>query len=96
MLRAVALFLVAMLFSAPAWAETVCSQRATFIKQLSGKYSKSPVSMGLSSNGSIIKVLASATGSWTMIITSPNGLSCVLAHGEAWQDVPEIAQGLAA
>ena len=95
MLRAVAPLLVA-LRSAPAWAQTVCSQRTTFIQQLSGKYSESPVSMGLSSNGSVIEVLASATGSWTIIITNPNGLSCVVAHGEAWQDMPEVALGPAA
>jgi len=63
MLRAVAPLLVALLLSATAWAQTVCSQRTNFIKQLSVMYTESPVSMGLASDGTVIEVLASATGS---------------------------------
>ena len=63
MLRAVAPLLVALPFSATAWVQTVCSQRTNFIKQLSVMYAESPVPMGLASDGTVIEVLASATGS---------------------------------
>ncbi len=49
------------------------------------------VAMGLVSNGSINEVLASKDGSWTIIVTRPDGMSCVVAAGEAWEGMPELA-----
>ena len=45
------------------------------------------VSVGLSSNGTLVEVLASKSGSWTMIYTKPDGASCVIATGQSWEDV---------
>ncbi len=28
--------------------------------------------------------------SWTMVVTLPNGTSCLLAKGEAWENVPKV------
>ena len=47
--------------------------------------------MGLVSNGSILEVLASKDGSWTISVTRPDGMSCVVAAGEAWEDMHEPA-----
>ena len=46
-----------------------------------------PVVRGLAANGAMFEVLASATGSWTAIVTPPQGRSCVVATGEAWEAV---------
>jgi len=42
-------------------------------------------------NGSVLEVLASKTGSWTILVTQPSGLLCVVASGEAWENFPETA-----
>ena len=65
-------------------ANVVCDQRNTFVQALEQKFSEQPVALGLTSDGKVLEVLASASGSWTMIVTAPNGLSCVLTAGEAW------------
>ena len=77
----------------PAAAQTVCGEREKFIDGLSSSYAESPVAAGLASNGNVVEVLASEHGSWTIIVTRPNGMSCVIASGEAWQDVRRVAQG---
>ena len=41
--------------------------------------------MGLAANGSVLEVLASKDGTWTILITSPNGTSCVVAVGDSWE-----------
>ncbi len=74
--------------SLPAMAQVVCSERGKFLERLASGYEEMPVAMGLASNGSVVEVLASDGGSWTIIVTTPTGRSCVVASGEAWEDVP--------
>ena len=96
MLKTITAAVIVTALSLPATAQTVCGERAKFLKHLSSGYSEAPVAMGLVSNGSILEVLASKKGSWTIIVTRPDGTSCVVAAGEAWEDMPMLAMGPAA
>ncbi len=71
----------------------MCAERRAVVANLENTYSEAPVSMGLASNGSVIEVLASPSGSFTIILTQPNGLSCVMAAGESWEDLPKQLAG---
>jgi hypothetical protein len=77
--------------STSATAQTMCNKRDTFLDSLKEGYSEAPVAMGLVSNGSVLEVLASKKGSWTIIVTMPNGTSCVVASGDAWEDIERVA-----
>jgi hypothetical protein len=83
--------------SAPATAQSVCMTHAEVEKQLGTNFAESPIALGLASNGSVFEIFSKADGtSWTMVITQPNGVSCLLAEGEAWESVPrneEVALG---
>ena len=68
-------------------AQMVCSERDKFLKHLGDGYAEAPIAMGLASNGTVLEVLASTKGTWTIILTKPNGLSCVVASGEAWEAI---------
>ena len=75
-------------------AQTICaSERTALIEQLKGRYQEAPVAIGLVSNGSVLEILASNSGSWTILITRPTGLTCVVAAGEAWEELPKLAAG---
>ena len=51
--------------------------------------------MGLANSGGVIEVLSSKTGeSWTIIITMPDGNTCLIAAGENWEALPNIIRGL--
>ena len=71
-----------------AQAQSVCHQRADFVTELGRKYLEAPVAYGLTSTGQVIEVLASGSGSWTLIVTSTDGTSCALAAGEKWAKLP--------
>ncbi len=71
----------------------MCGERRAVVANLEKTYSEAPVSIGLASNGSVIEVLASPTGTFTIILTRPNGLSCVMAAGESWEDLPKRLAG---
>lgn len=68
-----------------------CVKRKDLLKQLEARFSEVPVAMGVSENGGVVEVFAAKDGAtWTVTITMPNGFSCMLAAGEAWQDVPRV------
>ncbi len=80
-------------FSSSAQAQAMCGERRAVVADLEKTYSEAPVSIGLASNGAVIEVLASPSGSFTIILTQPNGISCVMAAGENWEDLPKRLAG---
>ena len=83
-------------FLMPASAQTICGERADFLAQLQKRHGETPSAIGLSSNGQVLEVLTSKGGSWTILITSPQGKTCLVAAGEAWESLPPVALGPAA
>lgn len=76
-------------------AQSACFERATLMKHLDGKFSEAPVAAGLAANGSVLEVFSSADGNtWTIVLTQPNGATCVMASGEAWMGIkaPKIGE----
>ncbi len=78
---------------AVAQGQMFCGDREKAIASLEKEYSEKPVSMGLASNGAVIEVFASESGSFTIIMTHPNGVSCMIAAGENWENLPEKLAG---
>ncbi|HWA41744.1 MAG TPA: hypothetical protein VHA10_00930 [Hypericibacter adhaerens] len=71
--------------------DPACGHRTDVIKELSERYKEAPVAVGLASNGSLLEVLSSNAGTtWTIIVTSPDGTSCLVAAGEDWQPTKAI------
>ena len=81
-----ATFLAVMLASSPASAEPQCNTRDKVLSQLKEKYNEIPVAIGVTHNGGLIEVLAIPGGrTWSIIITSPQGMSCLVAAGNGWR-----------
>ncbi|KXJ55856.1 MAG: hypothetical protein AXW12_09520 [Thalassospira sp. Nap_22] len=81
------------------WAEAapVCGDRSKVIDSLAAKYSEEPVAVGVTSNGGVIEVLKAPDGqTWTILFTYPSGPTCLVASGEAWQDLEDKLKGPAA
>lgn len=91
---AVAVFALAACFLTAPNAEAqgmLCKERSEILDQLSTEYGESPAAIGLASNGSLIEVLTSVDDgkTWTIIITTTSGVSCVMATGESWQNLEQ-------
>jgi len=69
-----------------------CAQREQIVERLQSKYGETRQRMGLDNSNRIVEVFASdETGTWTILVTSPSGMSCLLAHGQSWTEFePEI------
>lgn len=76
----------------PAAAQQACAPRAEIVSYLRKQYDETRRGIGLMTGGTVAEVFASAsTGTWTIIVTRPDGVACAVAAGEAWQDtMPEL------
>lgn len=84
-----ALILGSILTAPAALAQPVCGAHNTVSENLKEAYAEAPISMGVTTGGGIIEVFASDEGSWTMVITQPNGVSCLIAVGQSWENLPK-------
>jgi hypothetical protein len=72
--------------SAQSLSPAACAERGQALSHLSVKYSEAPVAMGLANNGGVVEVTVNETGtSWSILITMPNGKTCLIAAGEHWE-----------
>lgn len=96
-LAAFATLVLSAAVATPARAESICGERSRFLEQLHQQYGENPTAVGLVSNGTVLEVLTSTKGSWTILVTQPSGVTCLVASGDAWEALPpQIAMGPAA
>ena len=85
MKRTLIVSLVASLLVLAGTAQARCLPREEAIAQLQQYHGKTARGLGLGNRGrSVIELFTSKTGSWTILITRTNGLSCIAASGENW------------
>ncbi len=71
--------------AAQAQVQPPCTSHDKALAQLAEKYREVPVAGGLSSQGTMVEVLVSPSGSWTILVTTAAGRSCLVAAGEGWR-----------
>lgn len=67
-----------------------CTTRDKVIESLASKYGESRQSIGMAPKGRVVEVFAShETGTWTITITMPNGMTCLVASGQSYEALDE-------
>ena len=75
-------------------AQQMCGKRTDVVQSLSANYKESTAGVGLVNNGTVVEVLTSKKGTWTILVTRTDGVACVVATGDAWESVDlQIAEG---
>ncbi len=94
-LAASAAFFMLAACATPAWGQQVpCNKRADVLGHLAKKFHEVPVAIGVTNGGGLVEVLTTEDGStWTIIVTLPNGISCLVAAGEGWRAVKRKPAG---
>ncbi|MGE3289767.1 MAG: hypothetical protein AB7I59_02740 [Geminicoccaceae bacterium] len=69
-----------------------CAARDEIKDVLEQRYAERQAALGLSQDGRLLEVFTAADGlTWTMLVTSTDGVSCVIASGRSWrQHTPPI------
>ena len=77
---------LALVSTGAATAQPQCDQRDSVLQVLAQKYKETPVALGVTHNGGLVEVLTTGTGNtWSIIVTTPQGMSCLVAAGEGWK-----------
>ncbi len=67
-----------------------CAPRQIVLERLAVKYGETRQSIGVASNNAVVEVFASQdTGSWTITVTTPTGLTCLVASGQSFETLAE-------
>ncbi len=75
-----------------AMAQPQCDQRDSVLQVLQQKYKEQPVALGVTHNGGLVEVLSTGNGTtWSIIVTTPQGMSCLVAAGEGWRAMEQVA-----
>ncbi len=73
-------------------AQPQCNDRAHVLDLLAKKYKEAPIAAGVTNSGGLVEVLSDGKGgTWTIIVTTPQGMSCLVAAGEGWRNMELIA-----
>lgn len=79
----------------PVHAQTAlsCQSREKLVQTLETRYNESLDSVGLQGSELLLEIWsARETGSFTVLITKPNGISCVVASGNNWQKFDAVVK----
>ena len=64
----------------------VCAKRDKLVAELRKSHGETRQSVGLQRNNGVVETFANTeTGTWTIIVSLPTGMSCLVAAGEAFQ-----------
>ena len=67
-----------------------CGQRPMVVEMLTGKYGETRRGMGMAANNTVMEIYASTeTGTWTITITLPDGMTCLVGSGQGFEPMAE-------
>ncbi|MTI03066.1 hypothetical protein [Roseibium sp. RKSG952] len=68
-----------------------CAPRDEVIKRLTETYGETRQGIGIARRGAVMEVYASdQSGSWTITVTLPDGMTCLVASGQAYEAMAEV------
>uniref|UniRef100_A0AAU7VGI1 Lipoprotein n=1 Tax=Dinoroseobacter phage vB_DshS_R26L TaxID=3161158 RepID=A0AAU7VGI1_9CAUD len=89
-MKKILLAAVAFLIPSMVIAQGNCAPRDMVVERLNEKYSETRQSIGLAANNAVVETWASLeSGTWTITVTTANGMTCLVASGQAFETVTE-------
>ncbi len=80
------------LVASTAMTQPQCNERDNVLELLAKKYQETPIAAGVTNTGGLVEVLTDTKGgTWTIIVTTPQGMSCLVAAGEGWRNMEQVA-----
>ena len=85
-----AAFLAGAGLTGAAMAQTACGPRDLVVERLAERYGEARQSIGVTVNGAVVETFANLeSGSWTITLTMPDGIACMVASGAAFERLDE-------
>lgn len=79
-----------LILATQAHAAPQCGKRDMVVAQLTERFGETRRGMGIAANNSVMEMFASeASGSWTITVTMPDGVTCLVASGQGFETMAE-------
>lgn len=65
--------------------EFLCGSHTDVVSALQREYGEKRISRSLTNGGAVIEVFASEGGSFSVLLTAPNGTACMISAGDSWE-----------
>lgn len=75
--------------AAPAAAAPQCAPRPQVLEILADRYGEGRRAIGMAADGSVMEIFASTSGTWSLTVTLPDGRTCLVASGSAFESMDE-------
>lgn len=62
-----------------------CADRARLVGALASQHAEKQTALGLDHEGRVVEIFTSPYGTWSILVTSPDGTSCLVSAGESWR-----------
>jgi len=63
-----------------------CAKRDQVVRKLEERFGETLRSIGLHQTDGVVEVYSSdETGTWTILMTRPDGMSCLMSSGQMWE-----------
>lgn len=74
-----------LLAAGPAAAQALCAPRERLAAGLEQRFTEQQAAMALTDDGRVVELFTAPGGdTWTLLATTPEGVSCMLATGRFW------------
>ena len=71
-----------------------CLNPKEIARRLGDVYAERPVAYGMQTNRTLMQIFASDDGAtWTVVMTHPTGVSCIVADGVLWEPMRKQPAG---
>lgn len=81
------------LWTAGAFAQENCGPRKDIVKMIYGKYHEAIRGAGTINDKAVAEFFISEAGTWTLLVTVPDGTTCIVAAGDGWDELPPPPKG---
>jgi hypothetical protein len=69
----------------PARADTFCAKHNRLAEILDTRFGEQQIGMGLAGKEAMVELYASAKGTFTLVSTDAQGVSCIVGAGDSWE-----------
>ena len=68
-----------------------CGDHTEITSRLGKTYGEARAGFGLLEDGRMVEIFTSRQGTWSLLVTMPSGVTCLVATGDAWQSPPVVS-----
>lgn len=84
---------VAMFVVTQIHAQAKCAPHKAIDSTLAKKFGEYPRTIAMGNGNVVVQYANEDTGTWTLIVTTPDGRSCMIASGQAWTAIEAKPKG---